>query len=111
MEAAPPASYAFVILCWSVAPRFLPSFPPRRSSDLDLDARRRAVGAHVLLAPARHAAVVAGDRHRGMSGRSEEHTSEFQSLRHLVCRLLLEKKNSTDTAETTSARIRHFVRH
>src|SRR5471030_771868 len=24
-------------------------------------------------------------------GRSEEHTSELQSLRHLVCRLLLEK--------------------
>src|SRR5262245_62327852 len=32
----------------------------------------------------------------GMAGivimRSEEHTSELQSLRHLVCRLLLEKK-------------------
>src|SRR5258705_10091774 len=29
--------------------------------------------------------------------RSEEHTSELQSLRHLVCRLLLEKKKkSTD---------------
>src|SRR5258705_4585403 len=29
--------------------------------------------------------------------RSEEHTSELQSLRHLVCRLLLEKKkNETD---------------
>src|SRR5262245_62346610 len=27
------------------------------------------------------------------SPRSEEHTSELQSLRHLVCRLLLEKKN------------------
>src|SRR5205814_4505774 len=27
--------------------------------------------------------------------RSEEHTSELQSLRHLVCRLLLEKKNIT----------------
>src|ERR1039458_2028004 len=27
--------------------------------------------------------------------RSEEHTSELQSLRHLVCRLLLEKKNKT----------------
>src|ERR1039458_8425180 len=27
------------------------------------------------------------------SDRSEEHTSELQSLRHLVCRLLLEKKN------------------
>src|SRR5258705_5787564 len=26
-------------------------------------------------------------------GRSEEHTSELQSLRHLVCRLLLAKKN------------------
>src|SRR5436853_5967930 len=30
-------------------------------------------------------------------GRSEEHTSELQSLRHLVCRLLLEKKKKTDT--------------
>src|SRR5437899_8952556 len=27
-----------------------------------------------------------------LSRRSEEHTSELQSLRHLVCRLLLEKK-------------------
>src|SRR5437899_7134161 len=34
------------------------------------------------------------------SGRSEEHTSELQSLRHLVCRLLLEKKKQKreDTA-------------
>src|SRR5205814_10096099 len=28
--------------------------------------------------------------------RSEEHTSELQSLRHLVCRLLLEKKNKNN---------------
>src|ERR1035441_7677133 len=28
----------------------------------------------------------------GARHRSEEHTSELQSLRHLVCRLLLEKK-------------------
>src|SRR5436853_5565608 len=28
--------------------------------------------------------------------RSEEHTSELQSLRHLVCRLLLEKKNADE---------------
>src|SRR5258705_10163126 len=27
-----------------------------------------------------------------LPARSEEHTSELQSLRHLVCRLLLEKK-------------------
>src|SRR5471030_3405927 len=31
----------------------------------------------------------------GPSRRSEEHTSELQSLRHLVCRLLLEKKKKT----------------
>src|SRR5262245_65346679 len=31
-------------------------------------------------------------RPKGSKGRSEEHTSELQSLRHLVCRLLLEKK-------------------
>src|SRR5437899_9544584 len=29
-----------------------------------------------------------------LSLRSEEHTSELQSLRHLVCRLLLEKKKT-----------------
>src|SRR5947199_6391080 len=29
--------------------------------------------------------------------RSEEHTSELQSLRHLACRLLLEKKNYGET--------------
>src|SRR5207253_3363691 len=29
--------------------------------------------------------------------RSEEHTSELQSRGHLVCRLLLEKKNSTSS--------------
>src|ERR1035438_3306210 len=33
---------------------------------------------------------------QGSNGhRSEEHTSELQSLRHLVCRLLLEKKNDS----------------
>src|SRR6266581_9289174 len=31
----------------------------------------------------------------GDAERSEEHTSELQSPVHLVCRLLLEKKNST----------------
>src|ERR1035441_10788693 len=30
------------------------------------------------------------------SPRSEEHTSELQSLRHLVCRLLLEKRKKTN---------------
>src|SRR5436853_3804495 len=39
--------------------------------------------------------------------RSEEHTSEFQSLRHLVCRLLLEKKNKHKLAAHTSRRWTH----
>src|SRR5438874_9963161 len=31
---------------------------------------------------------------QGLGGRSEEHTSELQSRRDLVCRLLLEKKKT-----------------
>src|SRR5438045_7236302 len=70
------------------------SFPTRRSSDL-----RVVPDDRLLAAPGRHrrsgvgegeADHVVADRHAGP--RSEEHTSELQSLRHLVCRLLLEKK-------------------
>src|ERR1035438_10246594 len=39
-----------------------------------------------------------------VAGRSEEHTSELQSLRHLVCRLLLEKK-------TAGLAVLLFLRH
>src|SRR5690625_5765491 len=35
----------------------------------------------------------------GENFRSEEHTTELQSRGHLVCRLLLEKKNSIDKHE------------
>src|SRR5262245_63377629 len=37
-------------------------------------------------------AELLGRIQRDPGARSEEHTSELQSLRHLVCRLLLEKK-------------------
>src|SRR5947207_6241052 len=40
---------------------------------------------------------------RGHFARSEEHTSELQSHSDLVCRLLLEKKNSLCAWETVSA--------
>src|SRR5687768_18362708 len=43
-----------------------------------------------------HLVVLAGEQRRGSTqaaSRSEEHTSELQSRLHLVCRLLLEKKN------------------
>src|SRR2546425_3695279 len=35
--------------------------------------------------------------------RSEEHTSELQSLAYLVCRLLLEKKKKITKADNTSS--------
>src|SRR5262245_63125717 len=41
----------------------------------------------------RSSCPLTSSRRRGIAARrSEEHTSELQSLRHLVCRLLLEKK-------------------
>src|SRR5262249_61699363 len=44
----------------------------------------------------RQAAAVPRQDHRQL-GRSEEHTSELQSLTNLVCRLLLEKKKNKET--------------
>src|SRR5258705_845989 len=54
----------------------------------------------VLLRGLRFTFAARDDAERGHSRRrdcllrSEEHTSELQSLRHLVCRLLLEKKKN-----------------
>src|SRR5262245_64192881 len=45
------------------------------------------------------AAALIADVKRGLF-RSEEHTSELQSLRHLVCRLLLEKKKKKKRTTT-----------
>src|SRR5205814_7225870 len=44
-------------------------------------------------------------RSRGAGARSEEHTSELQSLRHLVCRLLLEKKKTNEPNQLAKNRI------
>src|SRR5438093_7525450 len=61
------------------------SFPTRRSSDL----LRRYPG----LKEEYYLADFEPDRSALDAWRSEEHTSELQSLTNLVCRLLLEKKN------------------
>src|SRR2546429_3216706 len=42
--------------------------------------------------------------------RSEEHTSELQSRLHLVCRLLLEKKNSPDHRARPQTQVRRLAR-
>src|SRR2546427_4906247 len=42
-----------------------------------------------------------------VGNRSEEHTSELQSQSNLVCRLLLEKKKSSSTVQSSVNRYRH----
>src|SRR5205814_8106117 len=75
--------------------RDLHSFPTRRSSDLS----SRPVPSSKATMSVNVPPMSAARRVRGEACcevrwpvRSEEHTSELQSLRHLVCRLLLEKK-------------------
>src|SRR2546423_2680469 len=68
----------------------------------ELNARRARSASRVkaeLLAPIAPRALV----------RSEEHTSELQSLAYLVCRLLLEKKKESRYSELLSQRFRVFV--
>src|SRR2546425_4861163 len=74
----------------------------RPMTELALLRRRQRGGAHAVapehrvvlhLAARGHALDV--DRAHESGGRSEEHTSELQSLAYLVCRLLLEKKKKT----------------
>src|SRR5205814_5143751 len=94
---------------------YLHSFPTRRSSDLlstitagHENTRHRSSGLYRFGTraldwrgarrghrPDEHAVRRRRGRQHRLS-RSEEHTSELQSLRHLVCRLLLEKKKTTE---------------
>src|SRR2546425_1896268 len=48
-------------------------------------------------------------RQRRTPSRSEEHTSELQSLAYLVCRLLLEKKKNKHHDEHTTAQLKHQI--
>src|SRR5437016_7835778 len=43
-------------------------------------------------------------QHVASGERSEEHTSELQSLTNLVCRLLLEKKNTREHTNTRTTK-------
>src|SRR5262245_65151413 len=88
---------------------YLHSFPTLRSSDLCRKMRCRCCASTSFRSPigplpSTGSATSSRRRDRFSSRsststttspcatRSEEHTSELQSLRHLVCRLLLEKK-------------------
>src|SRR5438034_8231293 len=85
-------------ICSYAAHRDLHSFPTRRSSDLPRASARRAA--------ATSRPTTRGTARWTRSRRSEEHTSELQSHSDLVCRLLLEKKNtdlSDDSPEHVDA--------
>src|SRR5947199_5150806 len=99
MLTLPSAALVFFLFCFLYsygALRHLHSFPTRRSSDLGLAPANVDHGfdnAYVQSWNLNAQREVM--RGLGVTVRSEEHTSELQSLRHLVCRLLLEKKNET----------------
>src|SRR5207247_9450429 len=80
--------------------RLLHPFPTRRSSDLARPRSPRHETLHQRPQHRRPTAHKSSHRHfwqasiARVTGRSEEHTSELQSRVDLVCRLLLEKKNT-----------------
>src|SRR5262249_58066745 len=91
-------------------PLALPSSPTRRFSDLVPAAAASeaalgrvgislvSIGMMISMLATLNGTVMSGGRVPfavARDGRSEEHTSELQSLTNLVCRLLLEKKNNT----------------
>src|SRR5438046_5673376 len=61
--------------------------------NVDIDAQLADIGYHEHRRPGAAARI-------DQRARSEEHTSELQSLTNLVCRLLLEKKNINDDNRT-----------
>src|SRR2546422_2410962 len=72
--------------------------PPRSTlfpyTTLFRSLQARPVDVGRMHAGAREQRVLAGGAGQDAQQRSEEHTSELQSRLHLVCRLLLEKKNN-----------------
>src|SRR3989441_8985492 len=76
--------------------------PPSR-----LEPARRAWSLRDLPERPRPAARPRGSDHREQAQRSEEHTSELQSLAYLVCRLLLEKKKKHITLHIHLRACRH----
>src|SRR5690606_40105934 len=76
-----------------------PPAPPREKHDTIQDERRR--GGMVRRRPGRTSSLRAPPCALVLN-RSEEHTSELQSREKLVCRLLLEKKNTQRSTQKCS---------
>src|SRR5205823_14132235 len=98
----PPPRTRFLFFSRAAAPPHLPSFPTRRSSDLNHTTAERNFAAGFDVAEVQWHRPNEREQRGVVSGelqRSEEHTSELQSLAYLVCRLLLENKNLLATHE------------
>src|SRR6202042_3154880 len=67
--------------------------------------RSRTPGIHRPSRPAGFRVIAGKSLRSGAPARSEEHTSELQSRRDLVCRLLLEKKQTTGSGEASGSGI------
>src|SRR5258708_25563214 len=75
----------------------------RSSSTYTTSSRTAAISARWIPLTSANSVSSSQKRTRRLStlrSRSEEHTSELQSPDHLVCRLLLEKKNKNEQAFT-----------
>src|SRR5687767_15695928 len=78
---------------WICDHRDLHSFPTRRSSDLGaIESSGWTSSCPCSKSGLGSFGALSFWRARRLARRSEEHTSELQSLAYLVCRLLLEKK-------------------
>src|SRR2546425_6162450 len=92
----PPRStlFPYTTLFRSPAPMTAPRY--RRTSG-DAGVGIALAGEHV--AQGRGVPLVDPQQHHEQQARSEEHTSELQSLAYLVCRLLLEKKKHDESKQ------------
>src|SRR5262249_62419764 len=110
-----PSSPPFFFCCPHVHHRDLHSFPTRRSSDLIAGTREKDPNDTLMLDRAYSRKQLAGRLVESLRerltnvplaqalDRSEEHTSELQSLTNLVCRLLLAKKKITISLDLYTA--------
>src|SRR5690349_22205375 len=88
-------------------------FPYTTLSDLRIDLliplNQDTMDRHLKLLRSGAACIYNADTIKPGEARSEEHTSELQSRRDLVCRLLLEKKNKNKLKSTYKIKFSVFL--
>src|SRR5262249_56708445 len=85
----PPSRTALRFHFWILTKNYFPALARKPQSPI--------ANSKLQIAPPRDAIARCLSAIYNLQSRSEEHTSELQSLTNLVCRLLLEKKKHTQT--------------